>query len=67
MQIFREGDVEPTNVTRNGPQTHGALPLNSLEQLVDLAKGQPPERQHGLLIGVSAMLGAEQGLFKIVR
>ncbi|MGE7199539.1 DUF2336 domain-containing protein [Brevundimonas naejangsanensis] len=57
--------MEPTNVTRNGPQTHGAtpapLPLDSLEQLVDLAKGQPPERQHGLLIGVADLYRSTGG------
>lgn len=42
--------MESTTVTFDGP---GALPLSSLEQLVDLAKGQPPERQRGLLIGVA--------------
>lgn len=43
----------PADGTAAGFAGRDALPLNSLEQLIDLAHGQSGERQRGLLMGVA--------------
>lgn len=52
---------ETRNETETREAASGPLPVDSLDQLVDLAKGQPPERQHGLLKGVADLYRSTGG------